>query len=102
MRSILLHHQAYRRLVRLLVVRAVRRWETRPLARRKQEVVVGGIVAVLCLLSSVLYQPGHTLQNLSSGLAPLRVLRETIPSPPLRPPVKVPLPTPAGDTSRHF
>lgn len=86
MRSLLLHHKAYRRLVCILVVRAVRRWETRPLARRKQEVVVGGIVAVLCLLSSVVYQPGHALQNPNSGLAPLRVLRET--SQPLTPPVR--------------
>ena len=86
MRSLLLHHKSYRRLVRMLIVRAVRRWETRPLARRKQEVVAAGIVALLCMLSSVLYQPGHALQNPNSGLSPLRVLRET--RSPLPPPVR--------------
>lgn len=100
MRSLLLHHKAYRRLVRILIIRVVRRWETRPLARRKQEVVMGGIVAVLCLLSSLVYQPGHVLQNPNSDLAPLRVLRETNPAPLRKPPVKIPVP--AGDTIRHL
>lgn len=84
-RSLLLHHSAYRRLVRIHIIRAVRRWETRPLARRKQEVVGGGIVALLCLLSSLAYHPGSELQNPNADLVPLRVVRETtqLPTPPV-------------------
>lgn len=98
MLSLLLHHRAYIRLVRILIIRAVRRWEARPLARRKQEVVVGVVIAVLCLMSSLIYQPGAGLKNPNSGLAPLRVLRERKPETRL----PIPLSLPKPDTVRRF